>query len=910
MRGGLTKVLGLAFMASLVLSTLPTFNILGEASIRPSNPSGWGMFFGTTGDIRIDVTESCWAVRIEVPREFLEGTAENDTSFVESNISNDYFYYSVIDQSQYYPYDNNAPYTVEIWNPPRYLTPDCKGLFYNFTAPKYVLLEDLRAPGISGIYNFTVRLATNMAPDGKPIFPDTPNKVLQIPVSMREDPRIISGYIRETAEYGSGRIRTKGIVYAIGVATGQIGRGFVNPETGRFNITGLYAGEYRLEGSAGIFSETGYAYAPTIYPTTITVSRGEKNRWLYYDFALNRGCIINGTITYVDAFNTAISIQPLESLYLKALNYQGLNYTVEAYDASDKIVASRTYNSLNQPVEAYALIYRNGTRYVGYPALGTEYSGFGTGTFRIKIWVYGFTVPTSEMKTVTISSYGTKNNVGTSRIPYGAVVSGTIRLLHGPVLETPRDGEAETYGSTTGKHFGGNILVEMFSNDGVLKGLAVYNRTDQDGVVQYSDFSSGDDTALLKFYILGFSEHYNKSYSGRWVIGSYPGPSPWNYGLEGGTYYIRVWIRGYIQESVEEFTLAASNNQPVTIDMQRGGAFQVTVESWNTRVRTRRPQAPQPWRFLDFCPAPRLRVYFYRDYVEVGYSESILSLDFPGVTLTTATLNFTGHNWSVDYIIFHGYTPSSVDAGNYTLQAYTYGYIQQETFTTPYLNLGDLCRTFVRLFIAGEIHGTVLLEMNGLFVSLTENVTVRPEVILTGELKGVDVVNATLGSSRFDFSTAGFYGKGHFFYVDPEGIRWRDNGFDTGNYTVFVPEFGYDRLFSQTLDIFANVPDLNTMVGVIFHIDRMIKISGTVAGLDHWDSPVALVWASVTSDGRTYYSYDGDFYFHTPQSTFGTYLLTFSCPGYNDYVSTSGYTTNDQIPNLEILLVQSGAPFP
>jgi len=198
--------------------------------------------------------------------------------------------------------------------------------------------------------------------------------------------------------------------------------------------------------------------------------------------------------------------------------------------------------------------------------------------------------------------------------------------------------------------------------------------------------------------------------------------------------------------------------------------------------------------------------------------------------------------------------------------------------------------------------------MNGLFVSLTENVTVRPEAILTGELKGVDVVNATTGSSNFDFSTAGFYGKGHFFYVDPEGIRWRDNGFDIGNYTVYVPEFGYDRMFSQTSDIFADVPDLNTLVGVIFHIDRMIKIWGKITGLDYLDRPVALVWASATTDGRTYYSFDGDFYLHTPQSTLGTYPIAFSCPGYDSYIPT--FSTNDQISNVVILLEQSGAPFP
>ena len=98
------------------------------------------------------------------------------------------------------------------------------------------------------------------------------------------------------------------------------------------------------------------------------------------------------------------------------------------------------------------------------------------------------------------------------------------------------------------------------------------------------------------------------------------------------------------------------------------------------------------------------------------------------------------------------------------------------------------------------------------------------------------------------------------------------------------------------------------MVGVIFHIDRMIKISGTVAGLDYQDRPVALVWVSATIEGRTYYSFDGDFYLHSPQSTLGTYSVTFLIPGYNSY--TQIFSTNDQITNVVILLEQSGAPFP
>jgi hypothetical protein len=897
------RTLALILTTSLIIQMLPPSNVAGQATIRPSNSKGWGMFFGTTGDVRIDITESGVAVRIDMPREFRPGTAENDTSFVESNISNDYYYYSVIDQSEYYPYDLNAPYTIDIWNPPLYLTPECTGKFYNFTAPKFVRLKDLTAPGISGIYNFTVRIAKNMGSDGRPIFPELPNKVLQIPVSMREDPAYIYGYIADHSDpLNPRRIKAKGVVYAVGVTTGQIGRGYVDPETGFFNVTGLYAGEYRLEGSAGFFSETGFAYATTTRSFTVTVGKGGST--YIGDFVLNRGCIINGSITYVDQWSNPL--RPLDSPYLNALNYHALNYTVEAYDTSGKIVASRIYRSNNLQTEPYGLLFRNGTKYVGYPALGTEYAGFGPGTYTIKIWVYGFTLPSSQVKTVTIASYGTIVNVGNSNLPYGAVVSGTIRLRHNTNLETPNEAELFTYGSSTGKHFGGNILVEMYSNEGVLKGLAVYNRTSSDGVVDYADFSSGEQNGLLKFYILGFSELYNKSYSGRWTIGSYPGPSPWDYGVETGTYYIRVWIRGYVQESLDEFTIGTmASNVTCPIDMQRAAAVQVTVESWNTKITSRRPQAPQPWRFLEWCPPPRLRVYFYRGGVEVGYAESILRLGYPGVTETTATLNFTGHNWSTDYIIFEGYVPTSLDVGNYTMKAYTYGYIQMEEFSF-HLALGDFARLFMRLFIAGEIHGDVPLMMNGLFVTLTANVTVRPEVQLGGSLKGVNVTDVPKDSSRFGFSTYGFFGRGHFFYVDPQGSRWRDYGLDTGNYTVYVPEFGYleDRRFMQTLDIYANVPYLETMVGVVFHVDRMVRVFGTVAGLDNNDRPVLLVWASISAQGRVSYSYDGDFMLHLPS---GTGSVTFECPGYKSQTLPIG--TNDQ-QQFTILLEQSGTAFP
>ena len=900
------KLLMLVLVASLLFQSFPISKVLGEASIKPSSPpKNWGIFFGTTGDVNITITEPGKAVKIDVPREFIEGVIPksnrqtvNTTSFIHSDISNDYYYYQVIDQAEYYPYDPNSPYSILIQHPPL-----CTGEYTNFTAPKFVLLQGLVAPSISGVYNFTVFIAPIVDANGKPVFPATPNKVHPIQVSMREDPGCIFGHIVD--DKAKKFILTKGVVYAVGVDTGKIGRGFVNVTTGFFNITGLYAGEYLLEGSAGFFPDTGFAYAPTASVTTSFVTGGSGT--LIYNFTLNRGGVINGSITYTDQLNAAL--KPLDSPYLKALHYTGLNYTIEARDESNRIVASRTYMSQNIPTEQYSLTVRNGTKYVGYPALGTEFAGIGLGTFTIRAWVYGFTQPI--IPSVPISQYGIVNNIGNTYLPYGAAVSGKIRLKNGPfgIPETPNDAEQATFLTRTGKRFGGNIVGELFDSGGSLRGLTVLNRTSANGTCLYADYSSGDQTQLLRFYILGFSEFYNKSYTGTWEVGAVPGPSPWDYGIEAGSYYLRLYIRGYTQEKFDTFTLGGGSNQTIYVDLRRAGSVDVGVRSVVAWPGTRTPQQPVNWRFLNLCPPPRLRVYFYGSSGSaVGYAEQVLTTASLSVTNTTASLNFTGHNWPIEDIVLRGFFPSALLGDDYDVKGYTYGYVQGQQAGTS-ISLTPYSPTHVRmsfvLLIAGRISGSVSLQMAGSFVSLTENVAITAQVNSGGLLMGTSTFDGTAGMPAFNFSTYGFFGRGHFFYVDSAGYEWNDYGLDAGNYSVVIPEFGYHRRFQQQITVSADIPELGWEVGVFFTMERLIRITGVVTGYNKDHLPVLLIWASATTNGVTSYTYDGDFYIHVPA---GTYTVTFSCPGYADQSIT--VTTNDQIGVGTVLLDQSGAPFP
>ena len=133
-------VLMLVLAISFMLNSIPISNVVGQPELKPTE--GWGMFFETTGDINITIDEPVVAVRIELPREFLDGVIaksnrqlNNDTYFIRSDISSDYYYYTINDTSEYYPYNENGPYNITIQKPPQYVCSNVSitSYYQNFT---------------------------------------------------------------------------------------------------------------------------------------------------------------------------------------------------------------------------------------------------------------------------------------------------------------------------------------------------------------------------------------------------------------------------------------------------------------------------------------------------------------------------------------------------------------------------------------------------------------------------------------------------------------------------------------------------------------------------------------------------------------------------------------------------------
>ena len=274
------------FSGLILLNLLITPNIATFVRAQPGSPvasispstSNWGIIVGSVGDVHIGINRNGIAVRIEVPREFASIVAENDTSFIQSDIRNDYYYYNVVDEARHWSYDwkglnssapcskpnfayfdPNAPWCTEIWN---YLNGTFRTFTATVTAPKTVKLT-LKAPLIAGNYSFQVFVANRTNNLNLPDFLNAWNETLAIPVTMTDNPVAIRGTIMDCyvlCEQNSFvapiKITAKGIAYAL--HNGKlVARAYVDETTGDFALTGLDPRfkSYDVQASAGLFQE-------------------------------------------------------------------------------------------------------------------------------------------------------------------------------------------------------------------------------------------------------------------------------------------------------------------------------------------------------------------------------------------------------------------------------------------------------------------------------------------------------------------------------------------------------------------------------------------------------------------------------------------------------------------------------
>jgi hypothetical protein len=826
---------------------------LDSATMAPSR--FWGPFFGTSGDVQIDVDKKGLAVRVEIPREFLEGviSVENDTHFIQTDIRNDYYYYSVVDESRHWTYDwnrtasdgacfkpnfslydPNAPWCVEVWN---YLN----GTFLNFTAPRFVRFRGLNAPNIAGKYNFTLFVANHLNKLGYPDFVHAFNKTLVLPISMNDNPATVIGTICDDDDQSNTcpTILTKGVVYARNFNTGQVARAYVNQTTGLFNLTGLAPGNYEIRGSAGKFGGIAFSLSPACPASScmqvLNLQRGETRS--IGALHLHRAPLVCGLIKYrnsLDPVQTNFLAHSLSNhTYLPKVGFKVLNITVEATDSLGHIFRYQNA-SRNLSNDTFKIIAGSGIKYVGLDPYGTEFAGLpptdaGAYQLTVNVWISGYLQAFGEAVTITTSPGKAIpvpcNDVSPNPVVMqsGGVISGTLRFQNLVDIETPHQGEAslET-ASVTDALFGGNILIQAHDHEGLLRGIIVINGTRADHKITYSN------STFVRFYVIGFSEFYNRTWAGTWVQK--------DYGLQGDSAYtLNVLVRGYEQSSTTAFSLSTGANRSITVNMVRGGAILVAVTSFNNRPGTRALQAEKVFRFLNFSIPIRARVYFYDSSGRtVGYEERLLVQGVNGVKSTSFSVIFAGQNWSLREIWFFGLTPTHITNDTYSIRAYTLGYVQQDEVKT-FCDLASLSRVFLGLLLGNEVAVTApVFAEPELFWHIPEHDHIIGQLSAGGGLIGAVNGNLTAGIPTptlpiFGFGgmvqNLGFNGQGHFFYVTPDGTRYFDYGLDVGTYSAQIPEFGFNKHFIQFSEsTLIGFDDLFQAQGVFLSLVAMSRI--------------------------------------------------------------------------------------
>jgi len=770
------------------------------ATIAPSKV--WGALFGTSGDVEIDVNRTGIAVRVEIPREFLPvGMTENDTHFIESNIRNDYYYYSVIDEKNHWSYDwrgspsdgpcfkpefslrdANAPWCVEIWD---YLN----GTFRMFTPPKFVRFHDLNAPSIAGNYNFTLFVADHTNSLGLPDFVHAWNTTFNVPVSMRDRPASIAGTICDdwfstSVTCGGDHIilGTRGVAYAKDLASGQIvGRSFVNETTGQFNITGLASKSppgYQILASAGFDPTYDTAYLLTAGPVVPSINPGDASN--VGSVGLARAPQVCGSIDY--QLNGGSLAHPLtDHPYLPATGLKVLNVTVEATDSQQHVFRNVTL-SRNAGLDDFRITTGSNVTYVGTDPYGTEFAGLpyanSTNSYvlTLQVWVTGYLqvnlLDSSPLTvTVTVSASPSPGGPPVCPTPFpnpipmqvGGAISGTVQLWNGQTLETPNQAERSLPLPLppTDALFGGNVLIQAYDHLGILRAVSVINGTYANGTTIYRDNSS------IPFILFGFNEYLNHTWSGVW--------SEHDYGLPPDqAYSIQVFIRGYQLQTLSSISLSLAANATATVKMLRGGAFQVGVFSFDNRLGTRALQAPLSFKFLNLAIPVRARTYFYdSNGVMVGYVECIIRTgvpqpdrlcsmgipDQPASQQNSFTVVFAGQNWNLHEIWFYGDTPSHVTNDTYTVKTYTLGYVWQHGPSQSPNNLLGFAQLAVTLFFGNEIDITgPVFVASQILGTLPENGFAIGQALLNGGLLGAVPGNFTEGTSTLSFSIFGFGG--------------------------------------------------------------------------------------------------------------------------------------------------------
>ncbi|MGQ9542501.1 MAG: hypothetical protein ACUVTM_00215 [Candidatus Bathyarchaeia archaeon] len=335
-----------------------------------------------------------------------------------------------------------------------------------------------------------------------------------------------------------------------------------------------------------------------------------------------------------------------------------------------------------------------------------------------------------------------------------------------------------------------------------------------------------------------------------------------DYGLPAGIYSVEVTAEGYYQPSDFYLTVAGCDSiAEVSMEVLRTGSITMTIRSVNTQS----PPQPVEWRY----PGSPIRVEVRDQYNALTYASwSLMQVS------SRSSVNLYVNN---------------LRTGIYTIQIFTFGYIQKKPQLVSVID-GGTADTTVDLVTGGFIDTTIILEKEDLpsiidTYRYSTMIPLRIEVYDDlDEFVAANITHIPSNLNVHNLRLAGFrrYAGNNAcrwvnFYDTTDGSLQRDYGLKTGTYRLIVYVPGFSQLGSGNLVTVQEGGGASLTV----RLKRLAHLYGMVTCQNMFGEVVPLNWAviDVFTEGSSAFtcSLDG---FYELWIIEGRYLLTCSLKGY------------------------------
>jgi hypothetical protein len=951
---------------------------------------------------------------IAIPPEFTPVAATPSKWRVVTSITTDYRFITVGKFDAYHPLAPNWWYIAisapNVTDPitkqsSNYLYPAGQDPFRDrqpFKKPDWrygmyeIIAYDFKAPTCAGKYFFKVFYTKSLLfglYEQYESFP--PENYPELVVKGEVDTGYITGTLRYAGHssyyygsyYGTG-VHTPGKVFANGTAidpiTNQpIGRTVCG--VGYFNATA--EGYYEIEGLApGIYTLTACAagFVPTTLPAQVTVKRGQSlhgvDIYILPDSKLSLRIYSKcptGPVDWPDYTTLGVRSKPgpaglgevgsrLATLYPP--NPQPLKgwpfafYRVEVDDVNGKLLGWRDdfFDISANP--------RNFTTFLGNPScysgIETQWDGhipdanahFTCGlvpsTYYARVWVFGYWQALGPLQV----------DFPAVEFPGGVVYQEMDLFKGGTINATVHFHDDEMPSKDVAPNINSVLIIEAVDSGNIVR---AWNFTDVGG-------RGKAKAPAISLQLFGFA-----------------GPEPMSrkqagYGMPEGTYDIRAYYVGYVQEEFPSQTVQYCTNGSLSFHLIKGANITTTVYSRDCQD----PSQPVNW----LHPPSPLRVYVYDAnsvWVAGGYYDPT---NQPAGTDKLTVTNLVGLKTTFEDYLRGQNRPTGLFTGTYDLRVYTVGYIQQQIASIwaqkgysvgdapVYLLTGaeiDVVLDFKTELIPAPLpndvysfqfrihafdpNGTLIAaNITGVPVNTSQTVSqwpwlgnlnpaqptgvqswvfqlfgfnefTSPENHIVTNGPGTTAASATGGGGLFYKDTTIWYSnkfpglyKKRFGYYSPfatyPGILkdrysgdYRDYGIPIGTYTIvaeaWYPDYEGRYIQLQTVTV---TPTCKGKTSVVFELDLLSRLAGTVYTRNWQGDFRAGSWQTVTAQGATtsyaaWGPHDGVYYTYVKPDA---YIVTAEGPGYKSASRTVVTTWGAVSSGQDFYLEESGVPIP